>query len=839
MESLSDSSVVSDIDLLSDSVSDAHSDVSLIHGDYGDHLMSDDADLFSRIVAVPLHSGGSNAGEQPVIPETRQSTFQDLMDAHLELQNYPSGDGVDCDFFSIRILVEDLPIMATQISLCHRGAKKIDDPRLADAIMLSSSPFCLFIVPPMDIDIERFMVMMSDEFYQRGVIVVLNDDPKLFSRSPGRRIDSHTVSDVFNAVGLEFCYVYGFGGKMNQLATWAKFDNMAIRGGAPDNLFDIGTSFRENSVRIFRPTRAAKAKNVRVPIYGRIDEYAVFKHIGGGFGSIHGNFDGKKTRIYQLMVHYLKAADFRLGIPRTGKEGKTYLQRFSDVLYILERWGTKCGGFRIEVRQSANCLTIAASAVAHMLDPIFWFESPIYQGGPHCEAILEHRSIDVDHVFSECKFALDTAKSLGIFRKANQARYNFHEQVVFADLSNLLGWAGSNRSSFWLLKKTGFQLYPYVFWTDGRRNPHGDSEIGFDRRIMAQQLEYRNSGLHPGHWTLTSRRTGAEWTIRWSCGPDLLDILTCMVNTVIDENVMDWSTRFRLRESPLVIETPIEEGLPFGAVVYRSGTRELPGIPDDDVMQDFDLSGRRGVPFNISELNFVQLSGMRPPWATVNVPEFILDCIRNMSPSRRAVRYVMEEDLLILEFIYQKRLTGAEPGNVLWSLMFSSGFSHRKPQALKARWAQVGKSLYAVYEPMRSRGAVIAGDEVIEAEAINIERNMHHNATRIVENADLRDRSGNPDGGSAEIPIPNEQMQVLRDLVRRAPGFTLSEDVALITAVIVRRNARGLAELADAVATDKTGPQCQARLRNVPVRGVIDHIARTGGFNIDWRSSTR
>jgi hypothetical protein len=66
---------------------------------------------------------------------------------------------------------------------------------------------------------------------------------------------------------------------------------------------------------------------------------------------------------------------------------------------------------------------------------------------------------------------------------------------VFTNLSNLLGWDRSNPSSLWLVKKNGFQLYPYVFRTDERRVPHGDNEIGFDRRIFAGHRLHKATGL--------------------------------------------------------------------------------------------------------------------------------------------------------------------------------------------------------------------------------------------------------------------------------------------------------------------------------------------------------
>jgi hypothetical protein len=755
---------------------------------------------------------------------------------------YGNPEAHDCDFMSIRIRPDDLYNIGAHFILCNRCPVKIQDDRLSEALCIASEPYTVFVLPPEGVDRDDLREALARGFRTRGVTVVLNENPRILSRSYGRRLDAEVMAEVFQSVDLGYCFVYGFGYKMNHPTTIEKFDSICIRGGAVDNVFDIGRSFRERDIRIFQLSSAAANRRVGV-VLRRKEVYPLFKHIGKGWGSLHLDVDGRKVRAYQLFVHQLKAASCKLAIPRSGKQGRLFRQSFLRIKQIMEDIVEQSGGYRIEVRQTANTISAALESICHLLEPEYWFEVSEDDLERNRGPILEHRTVFLRDILNECTIALAIASTLMVFNRRDEHVYGYHEQAVFADLCNLIGWAALGRNSHGLLAKTGNKIPPYAAWSDARRVPTSLFNV-FNRTRMAQLLPPRRSGLVRGAWTLTLR-SGAEWGSHWyATDTDMKDVLTKMVHKVIGTQCKDWMTRFVLRSEPIQVGFEIEEFSP-----PPDSPRSLPDRLESAVIPDAesDLSDISDtpdtVPFHLDQFDFVTLATDIPDWAVERVPIFIEQCLVHVETSLGAV-YSMQEDVLIMEYVYQQRRQHREPNSVVWEGLITAGILNRRStHGLRTRWTTYLRFQYEAYERLRTpTGSTLPRiPQVVRDRRIRtLTRTSAESDDESLDSEDdppVRTRALAPLRRTRAMPV--EFIQELQGMRRKFPGFTVEDDIALINAVLDNGGQYPLEGLAQLVGREKRWQQCQERLRNSAIRRMVESLAAAEGIVLAWRNSTR
>ena len=417
---------------------------------------------------------------------------------------------------------------------------------------------------------EALAMAMRDH----GVTVIEHDDDSVLSTTSAKRVSASKLAVVLQSVGLSTVFIYGYGMKDDSHFTASLLNELADRGGAYDNVFDVGVSCCQEDVVLFKPANSqeATALGLRFGVFrGPVNKYPLFKHLGGEYGSV--TFDnpaGYRVQIYQLWQHWLKAAlPTDLYIPKTYGATTSFERKYAVLIEKLSRddieW--RLGGYRIEITVTAKNFTHACRMVSPQLSLQFWQERGLLVKRVHPQLILD-----------ECKLGLRKAKEFGLFTGRASNPTQLEERVAYVDLVNLVGITLPSSGLFWWqLKRNGFDQPPWNKWPrkrviQARVDVARGDVIGSyiwsagERNAMASLLKWRRA-MRGGYTLTMAGSRGVEWGVRWgennSINPQTNEraFLIAMVETIVEHNVVDWRTRFVIHPNPRAIPSDLGFGL--------------------------------------------------------------------------------------------------------------------------------------------------------------------------------------------------------------------------------------------------------------------------------------
>ena len=628
---------------------------------------------------------------------------------------------IDCDFFSIQMLVEDLGRLSPFFVLTDKRPNKVLDPRIDGGIILTSDPVMLFVT-----GVPRGSLIRA--FHSQGITVVPNSSELVLSKVRSRRIDAESLINSLVQAGALFVYAYSFGMKSKDLSLHNTLDAVCIRGGAEDNLFHIGRSSPSQAVPVFSvPERNRQGQ--RHWNFNYLDMYPLFKHLGGGSGSMEFKAPGDRrdvrVKIYQLFTHWIKASiHTNIQVPTNKRLARSFKDRFDDLIESLKgtlRAGLSMGGFRIEVSASGQTLSEVKSSYSEFIDLGYFRERG-----------LEVRDIQPGHIMEAAERAFIAAQNNGVF--SGDGDMTNKELNVCVDLCNLIGFTVSSKyNSF--LRNTGVTLPPEQSWAALRfpvkRKAFGKPVIvnRFDRNQMAKLLEYRMC-ITGGGYTLTVKKGGQMWSHRWwvqesfdnvSPESNQREFFTQMVKLVEEHCPSNWQKVFKLRILPRDLsfdlnEPNLESYERALLLAQQFLSRDGPQNIIDSLVSDAPSSAPDS-PSPQAESSSVANETASVPiaWIVRPVNENLSNLLQRVSKIRYEGKRNEWEPILdtaMLEYVFQRQLgnyRAFQPGSEgYWSEACLLGLSQRGPDTLRNRWK---RNLSGKYEAYRLRREAEGADD--------------------------------------------------------------------------------------------------------------------------------
>ena len=650
---------------------------------------------------------------------------------------------IDFDFLSIRILAEDLKLFSAFYSLTDRRLAKTKDPRVDSLILLTSDPFMIFV--------DAGKELLLEKFRDRGLTCIPSPNPLVLSKVRSRRMDASLITNAILDTGNLHVFLYVYGTKCVDPEIMERVDRACERGGAVDNCFDIGISCRSDKIQVFHvPDR--NRQGTRTWNFPYLTSYPLFKHIGKGFGSLEfkapSQFGGARVKIYQLWVHWIKAAlNSNLSVPITKRVARSFREKYRELLVMLRNVSPlSClGGYRVEVSATARLLGDVLRSCGEICHLDYWMRKGLLTAEIYPQSVLQA----VETAF--CK-----AEELRVFSGDGETSEN--EKIVLIDLLNLIGITTSPKLNS-LLRTSGFESDHLETWGRLQFRPARSLPIqnlvGNDFNTMARYLKYR--AAIGGGYTLTMAKGGGQWNQRWWIGrgePDEANInefLLEMIKMVDTYARSDWKKLFKLSKNPRDIN------MDFNAQRYRirlpadqawqlevdrrlnephpsSRSRVnldsdlddsfIQEVPDDglefmiDAAQSLDGSVEEiGAGFTTSahldhlgevedpeeDLERIlgaasssERQGQRPTnysWVvrplSASMVE-ILERVARITYSGRRTEWEPELDICMLEFAYQRKSSGytcyKPSSEKYWAEACAMGLSRRGADTLRGRW---------------------------------------------------------------------------------------------------------------------------------------------------------
>jgi hypothetical protein len=116
---------------------------------------------------------------------------------------------MDCDFFSIRIRIDDLHRVSLFYGLTNRSIVKLKDPRL---IICPERPHVVAVtMDPLQILAECSQEALAIAIRDHGVTVIEHDYDSVLSTTSAKRVSASKLVVVLQSVGLSTSFIYGYG----------------------------------------------------------------------------------------------------------------------------------------------------------------------------------------------------------------------------------------------------------------------------------------------------------------------------------------------------------------------------------------------------------------------------------------------------------------------------------------------------------------------------------------------------------------------------------------------------------------------------------------------------
>ncbi len=98
-------------------------------------------------------------------------------------------DGLDCDFFSIKVTIKSIAELSGFYSLTSYALIKVKHPRLNQCVAVTMDPIQLLA--------EISQVRLVEAMRECGITVFPNENDRVLSKTPGKRVHADDLAKVF------------------------------------------------------------------------------------------------------------------------------------------------------------------------------------------------------------------------------------------------------------------------------------------------------------------------------------------------------------------------------------------------------------------------------------------------------------------------------------------------------------------------------------------------------------------------------------------------------------------------------------------------------------------
>ena len=498
-------------------------------------------------------------------------------------------DGLDCDFFSIKVTIKSIVELSGFYSLTSSALMKVKDPRLHQCVAVTMDPIQLLAEIPQG--------RLVDAMRAHGITVFPNENDRVLSKTPGKRVHADDLAKVFETAGLTHVFAYGYGMKGHSQGLFKLLDKLGREGGAHDNMFDLGLTTDSDMIPLLRP-KSRSANQFGQSQLSQANCYGLFKQLGQGYGGVDFvSHLGHKIQIYQKWTHWVKAstdAKRKMMIPTTFEAVERFERNFSILLVDLASVETRLGGYRIEITALGQTVRDAIQSIpSSQFNLNHWTRFGLF----------EQLLVDPVAILEACKHAKIQIAQKGYLNRRDSVKLTVEQRAVFVDMMNLIGvrMPGIFNTQ---LRMSGITSPPWDHWpnvaTERRARPVPGGAT-YNTREMASWLKWRSALRGPGY-TL-SRVGGQVWDRRWGddgdVNPevDMTKFLKAMVTTVIQAEVADWRRQFVLLDTPRTLPNDFDRAIQNPSwltqlqdMFARSSVQRPVSESEDEILVEFARS---------------------------------------------------------------------------------------------------------------------------------------------------------------------------------------------------------------------------------------------------------